>query len=95
MISVLDEDLPVLMLDSAEKLSDAITVLDKPFSSIHRNASNTAINSVVYTDKWSDNLFFIDVSLTGIHTAAPTHPLSGSLEPIVKMKTKSKKFFLT
>ena len=58
-----------------EKLSDAISVF---FSSTHCRANNIAHSSVVYTDKWSDNLFLMYVSLMGIYTAAPAHPVSGS-----------------
>ena len=74
------------MLDRAEELSEAITVLGTCFSSIHCNANITANSSVVYTDTWSDTLFLIQVSLTGMHTAAPALPLTGSLEPSVKIK---------
>lgn len=57
-ISVLNADLPDLMHDNAEKLSDAITAFCISFSFIRCNASSIAKSSVVYTDRWSDTPFF-------------------------------------
>lgn len=50
-ISCLYADLPDLRLVSADKLSDAMTVLCALFLSIHRNVKTIAKSSTLHTDK--------------------------------------------